>query len=76
MTCYYEAWSSDGFAAVVGQCVLSLRHMRMSTAIMNECGRIWKKIDHDLFLGMLIYSRRDGYFIYFCAWKGKSQMLG
>lgn len=76
MTCYYEAWSSDGFAAAVGQCVLSLRHMRMSTAIMNECGRIWKKIDHDLFLGMLIYSRRDGYFIYFCAWKGKSQMLG
>jgi bacterioferritin-associated ferredoxin len=49
MTCYYEAWSSDGFAAAVGQCVLSLRHMRMSTAVMNECGRIWKKIDHDLF---------------------------
>jgi len=44
MTCYYEAWSSDGFAAAVGQCVLSLRHMRMSTAVMNECGRIWKKL--------------------------------
>lgn len=43
MTCYYEAWSCDGFAAAVGQCVLSLRHMRMSTAIMNEYGRIWKK---------------------------------
>jgi hypothetical protein len=44
MTGYYEAWSADGFTAAIGQCVLSLRHMRMSnTAIMNECGRIWKK---------------------------------
>ena len=43
MTRYLEAGSSDGFAAAVGQCVLRLRHMRMSTAIMNECGRVWKK---------------------------------
>jgi len=76
MTYYYEAGNSDGFAAAVGQWFLRLRHMRMSTAFMNECGRIWKKIDHDLFLGMFICSRRDGYFLYYCVWEGKLQLLG